>query len=52
MALKRVPLNLTPAQLRRLDKLAEKLGLDRTNTLRYCLSRVADMEGIAQEKRG
>jgi antitoxin component of RelBE/YafQ-DinJ toxin-antitoxin module len=52
MALKRIHLTLPPAHLRRLDKLAEKLGLDRSNALRYCIARTADLEGIPAEKRG
>jgi hypothetical protein len=51
MALKRLHVAFTPAQLKRLDKLGEKLGLDRTNTLRYCLQRTADAEGIPADGR-
>lgn len=51
MALKRIHLTLSPAQLRRLDRLAEKLGLDRSNALRYCIARAADAENIPAEKR-
>lgn len=46
MVLKRINLGLTAAQLRRLDKLAAKLGLDRTNTLRYCIAKAAELEEI------
>jgi len=46
MVLKHLNLGLTAAQLRRLDKLAQKLGLDRTNTIRYCISKAAELEGI------
>jgi hypothetical protein len=45
MVLKRIHLGLTAAQLRKLDKLAAKLGLDRTNAIRYCIARVSDLEG-------
>lgn len=46
MVLHRLHLGLTAAQLRKLDKLAAKLNLDRTNTLRYCLARTAEIENI------
>ncbi len=46
MVLKHVNLGLTAPQLRRLEKLAAKLSLDRTNTIRYCIARVAEMEGL------
>jgi hypothetical protein len=46
MALIRINLGLTPAQLRRLDKLAEKYQLDRTNTLRLCIAKTAELEKI------
>jgi hypothetical protein len=52
MALKRIHLSLEPAHLRRLDKLAAKLGLDRSNALRYCIARTADAENITADKRG
>ncbi len=52
MASKRVYTTFTPAQLRRLEKLAQKLGgLDYSSTLRYCFQRTADAEGIPEEKR-
>jgi antitoxin component of RelBE/YafQ-DinJ toxin-antitoxin module len=50
MALERIHLSLEPAHLRRLDRLAAKLGLDRSNALRYCIARAADAEGIPPEK--
>lgn len=46
MADKRINIRFTPAQLRKLEKLAEKLGLDRSNTIRYCLARVMEIEKI------
>ena len=52
MALQRIHLSLEPAQLRRLDRLAARLGLDRSNALRYCIARIAEQEGIPAEKRG
>lgn len=46
MALIRIHVGLTPAQLRRLDRLAAKLALDRTSALRYCIARVAESEKV------
>ena len=46
MALSRVHIGLTSQQVKILDKLARKLGLDRTNTVRYCLMRVAEQEAV------
>jgi len=51
MAMKRVHLALSPAQLKVLERLAAKLGLDKTNTMRYCINRVAEQEEIARESR-
>lgn len=42
----RIHVGLTAAQVRLLDRLAVKLGLDRTNTLRYCLAKIADQEKV------
>ena len=50
MAMKRIPLNLNEAQLRGIDKLAEKLGLDRTNAIRYCIARTLEAENIALKR--
>ena len=52
MAMKRVHLALSPAQLKLLERLAAKLGLDKTNTMRYCINRVAEMEEIGRERAG
>ena len=50
MAMARVNLYLSEAQIRALDKLAQKLGgLDRTNAIRYCIARCLEAEGIAIE---
>lgn len=46
MVLKHINLGLTAAQLRKLEKIAAKLNLDRTNAIRYCISRTAEVEGI------
>lgn len=51
MSEKRINIRFTPAQLHKLDRLAEKLGLDRSNTIRFCLARVMEIEGIADPKR-
>lgn len=50
MLWKRVPLNLPPYLLRVLDKLADKYGMDRNNTIRMCISKVAAEEGIKRDK--
>jgi hypothetical protein len=42
MVIKRINLGLTAAQLRKLDKIAAQLNLDRTNTIRYCIARSAE----------
>ena len=34
-----------------LNKLAVKLGLDRTNAVRYCIARVLEIKGIASESK-
>lgn len=52
MALKRIQVGLSPAQLRILEKLSTKLGLDKTNTIRYCVARVAELEGFGHERPG
>jgi hypothetical protein len=49
MAVKRIHIGLTPAQLRILDRLNRKLGLDTTNTIRYCVSRIAEQEGLLDD---
>lgn len=46
MAMKRIPLNLNDSQVKAIDKLGLKLGLDRTNTIRYCIARTLEAEGI------
>lgn len=46
MVIKHINLGLTAAQLRRLDKLAQKLGLDRSNTIRFAIARAAELEHI------
>ena len=46
MALKRMHVGLTVAQVKVLEKLAMKLGLDKTSTIRYCVARIAEQEGI------
>ena len=47
MALKRMHLGFSPAQFKILGNLSDKLGLDKTNTLRYCVARIAEQEGVA-----
>jgi hypothetical protein len=52
MTMKRVHLALSPAQLKLLERLSAKLGLDKTNTMRYCINRVAEQEEIGRERPG
>ncbi|HKE23428.1 MAG TPA: hypothetical protein VKB88_13770 [Bryobacteraceae bacterium] len=46
MIYRHLNIGLTAAQLRLLDKLAKKLHLDRTNALRYCIVRTAELEKL------
>jgi hypothetical protein len=50
MALKRVHIGFSPSQFKTLEKLAAKLGLDKTNTIRYCVSRIAEQEAAQQRQ--
>jgi predicted transcriptional regulator len=52
MALKRVHIGFTAPQFKMLEKLAAKLGLDKTNTIRYCVARVAEQEAISKDRAG
>jgi hypothetical protein len=52
MALKRIQVGFAPAQLRVLERLSAKLGLDITNTIRYCVARIAEQEQVEREKPG
>lgn len=47
MTHERINLALTPAMLRQLDQLAKRIGLDRTNAIRYCIARTYDAESAA-----
>ena len=49
MPMTRVHIGLSSAQLKALDKLATRLGLDRTNAIRYCIARTLEAEGITRE---
>jgi hypothetical protein len=46
MGTKRINLVLTAGMARNLDKLGAKIGIDRTNTMRYCIARTLEVEGI------
>ena len=46
MVVKNINLALTASVLRKLEKLQAKLELDRSSTIRYCIARVAEQEGI------
>jgi predicted DNA-binding protein len=44
--LKQTAIRLSPANLKMLDKLSAKLGLDRTNVIRLAIARLAESEGV------
>ena len=46
MILKNINLGLTAAQLRKLEKLARKLDMNRSDAIRYCITRTAEAEGV------
>jgi hypothetical protein len=46
MILKRIHIAVTPAQLRLIDKLSQKLQLDRSSVLRLSLARLAELENV------
>ena len=48
MTMQRLHLGIAAAQLKNLDKLAKKLGLDRTNAIRYAMARTLEAEGIVR----
>ena len=50
MALKRIHVALSAAQIKNLDKLAAKIGLDRTNAVRYCIARITEVELSDRER--
>lgn len=52
MAYKRIHVSLSPAQFKLLEKLQAKLGLDTTNTIRYCVARIAEQENLLHERLG
>jgi hypothetical protein len=50
MSLKKFHVGLSAAQMKVLEKLAAKLGLDKTSTVRYCIARIAEQEGVLTER--
>jgi protein-disulfide isomerase-like protein with CxxC motif len=50
MALRKHYVGLSAAQEKVLRRLAAKLGLDMSNTIRYCISRIAEQERIAGDR--
>jgi hypothetical protein len=50
MALRQFHVGLSAAQTKILEKLAAKLGLDKSNTIRYCISRIAEQENITGDR--
>jgi hypothetical protein len=51
MTYKRTNMGWAPAQYKILEKLSVKLGLDITNTVRYCVARIAEQEGLSGATR-
>ena len=49
MPMIRIPLFLDPAMLRNVMKLAAKIGSNRVGTIRYCVARTLEAEGITRE---
>jgi hypothetical protein len=52
MALRQFHVGLSATQTRMLEKLAAKLGLDKSNTIRYCISRIAEQENLSGDLSG
>jgi hypothetical protein len=50
MALRKYYVGLNTPLEKTLKKLEVKLGLDRSNTIRYCISRVAEWENISGDR--
>jgi antitoxin component of RelBE/YafQ-DinJ toxin-antitoxin module len=50
MGLKPFHVGLSAAQAKVLEKLAAKLGLDKSNAIRYCISRIAEQEHILADR--
>lgn len=49
MTLKRYNIGFHPQQQKLLQRLSAKWGLDITNTLRHCVARVAEQEGLSAD---
>jgi len=47
MTSKRLRISLPLAHFNLLKQLANKLWLDKTNTMRYCITRIAEKEGVS-----
>ena len=52
MAMRKVHVGLSAAHTRLLDRLAAKLGLDKSSTIRYCISRIAEQENLIARPGG
>lgn len=50
MALRQFHVGLSTAQAKVLEKLSAKLGLDKSNAIRYCISRIAEQENITGDR--
>lgn len=49
MSMIRIPLFLDQSMLRNVMKLAAKIGSNRVATIRYCIARTLEAEGITRE---
>jgi hypothetical protein len=47
--LKPVQIRLSSTQIRLLEKLSQKIGLDRTNIIRLAITKLAEAEGVRPE---
>jgi hypothetical protein len=50
MTMRKFHVGLSTAQAKVLEKLSAKLGLDKSNTIRYCISRIAEQENITGDR--
>jgi len=50
-AMKQITLRLSASQLRQLDRLADKLQIDKANVIRLAITRLAESESIPRTSR-
>jgi hypothetical protein len=51
MPAKNLLIRLSAIQIRQLEKLSEKLQIDRTNVIRVAIARLAEQEGVGRGPR-